>query len=333
MVSIPEIQIPLSVLGSTPNASTHCSSIPLLGYGTASWPFGESEEIRKGSILTAIKLGYRHFDTASVYQSEQGLGEAISRALELGLIESRGELFVTSKLWCSDVHPHRVLPALQDTLQKLGLEYLDLYLIHFPVSMKPAGGYVVPFNQSDLLPMDFKSVWEAMEECHKLGLTKNIGVSNFSVKKLQQLLLTAKIPPAVNQVEISPLWQQKKLRKFCEDKGIHVTAYSPLGAKGTLWGTDQVMECEILKEIARAKGKTLAQVCLRWVYEQGVSVLVKSFNEERMRENLNIFGWKLSSEECQKIDQIPQRKAYPGLEFVSDAGPFKSVEELWDEEI
>ncbi|KAF7142896.1 hypothetical protein RHSIM_Rhsim05G0214400 [Rhododendron simsii] len=329
MVSIPEIQIPLSVLGSTANSN----SIPLLGFGTASWPFGESEEIVKGSILTAIKLGYRHFDTASVYQSEQCLGEAISRALELGLIESRSELFVTSKLWCSDVHPHRVLPALQDTLQKLGLEYLDLYLIHFPVSVKPAAGYVVPFNQSDLLPMDFKSVWEAMEECHKLGLTKNIGVSNFSVKKLQQLLLTAKIPPAVNQVEMSPLWQQKKLRKFCEEKGIHVTAYSPLGAKGTLWGTNQVMECEILKEIAKAKGKTLAQVCLRWVYEQGVSVLVKSFNEERMRENLNIFGWKLSSEESQKIDQIPQRKGYPGLEFVSDGGPFKSVEELWDEEI
>ncbi|KAG5550526.1 hypothetical protein RHGRI_015479 [Rhododendron griersonianum] len=229
MVSIPEIQIPLSELGSTPNANTHCTSIPLLGYGTASWPFGEPEEIIKGSILTAIKLGYRHFDTASVYLSEQCLGEAISRALELGLIESRGELFVTSKLWCSDVHPHRVLPVLQDTLQKLGLEYLDLYLIHFPVSMNSPGSYVVPFNQSDLLPMDFKSVWEAMEECHKLGLTKNIGVSNFSVKKLQQLLLTAKIPPAVNQVEISPLWQQKKLRKFCEEKGIHVTAYSSLG--------------------------------------------------------------------------------------------------------
>ncbi|KAI8556974.1 hypothetical protein RHMOL_Rhmol05G0298200 [Rhododendron molle] len=306
------------------------------------------------------------------------------------MIESRGELFVTSKLWCSDVHPHRVLPALQDTLQKLGLEYLDLYLIHHPVSMKPAGSFVLPFNKSDLLPMDFKSVWEAMEECHKLGLTKNIGVSNFSVKKLQQLLLTAKIHPAVNQVSVfiylfiyllllqatieynnlncimdlvcafilhaillnllecachyiwgfesckvkmSPLWQQKKLRKFCEEKGIHVTAYSPLGAKGTLWGTDQVMECEILKEIAKAKGKTLAQVCLRWVYEQGVSVLVKSFNEERMRENLDIFGWKLSSEESQKIDQIPQRRAYVGLVFVSDAGPFKSVEELWDGEI
>ncbi|KAE9447637.1 hypothetical protein C3L33_20474, partial [Rhododendron williamsianum] len=188
MVSIPEIQIPLSELGSMPNTNTHSTRIPLLGYGTASWPFGESEEIMKGSFLTAIKLGYRHFDTASVYQSEQCLGEAISRALELGLIESRGELFVTSKLWLSN---------------------------------------------------------------------------------------------------------------------------------------PQFIVCLFVRE----------KVCLRWVYEQGASVLVKSFNEERMRENLDIFGWKLSSEESLKIDQIPQRKAYRGLEFVSDAGPFKSVEELWDGEI
>lgn len=132
---------------------------------------------------------------------------------------------------------------------------------------------------------------------------------------------------------MNPVWQQKKLRKFCEEKGIHVTAYSPLGARGTLWGTNEVMECEVLKEIAKANGKTVAQVCLRWVYEQGVSVLVKSFNEERIRENLNIFGWMLSPEESEKINQIPQRKGYRGMEFLSDGGPFKTVEDLWDEEI
>lgn len=108
--------------------------------------------------------------------------------------------------------------------------------------------------------MDFRSVWEAMEECHKLGLAKSIGVSNFSCKKLENLLATAKIPPAVNQVEISPLWQQKKIREFCEEKGIHVTAYSPLGAKGMLWGTNNVMECQVLKEIAAARGKSMAQM-------------------------------------------------------------------------
>ncbi|XP_028086667.1 non-functional NADPH-dependent codeinone reductase 2-like isoform X1 [Camellia sinensis] len=320
MRSIPEVR-----LGST-NAT-----IPVVGFGTAAWPFVASETMKE-SILNALKLGYRHFDAAAVYQSEQTLGEAITQALQLGLIQSRTELFITSKLWCSDAHPDRVLPALQNTLQRLGLEYLDLYLIHFPISLK-LGGYEVPFSNKDLLPMDFKAVWEAMEECHKLGLAKHIGVSNFSCKKIQQLLLTSKIPPAVNQVEVNPVWQQKKLREFCEKKGIHVTAYSPLGARGALWGTNQVMDCETLKEIADAKGKTVAQVCLRWVYEQGVSVLVKSFNKERIKENLDIFDWMLSPEESQKIDRIPQQRGYLGLQFISDQGPYKSVEEFWDEEI
>ncbi|KAF8395083.1 hypothetical protein HHK36_019023 [Tetracentron sinense] len=229
-------------------------SIPLLGMGTAAYPFVASEAT-KLSILHAIELGYRHFDTAALYQSEQPLGEAI----RLGPITSRDELFITSKLWCTDAHHDLVLPALRKTLQNLQLEYLDLYLIHFPVSSKP-GEYVFPFKTEELLPLDIKSVWEAMEECQKLGLTKSIGVSNFSCKKLEKLLAVAKIPPAVNQVEMNPLWQQKKLRQFCREKGIHITAYSPLGAKGTLWGTDKVMECEVLKEIGDARGKTVAQV-------------------------------------------------------------------------
>lgn len=318
--------IPTSTLRSTDR------TIPLLGYGTAEYPFGASIETMKESILHAIELGYRHFDSASLYQSEVPLGEAISDALRLGLIKSRDELFITSKLWCSDGHKDLVLPALQKTLENLQLEYLDLYLIHWPVSSKP-GEYVLPVKEKDLLPMDFQSVWEAMEECQKLGLAKSIGVSNFSCKKLENLLATAKIPPAVNQVEISPLWQQKKIREFCEEKGIHVTAYSPLGAKGMLWGTNNVMECQVLKEIAAARGKSMAQICLRWVHEQGVSVLVKSFNKERIKQNLDIFDWKLSQEDLKRISQIPQQRAYVAAEFVSEKGPYKSVVEFWDGEI
>ncbi|KAJ9708651.1 hypothetical protein PVL29_000600 [Vitis rotundifolia] len=172
-----------------------------------------------------------------------------------------------------------------------------------------------------------------MEDCQKLGLTKAIGVSNFSSKKLDDLLRIAKIPPAVNQVEMNPLWQQKKLREFSAEKGIHITAYSPLGARGTPWGGDRVMECQVLKEIAQARGKTIAQVCLRWIYEQGASVIVKSFNKERMKENLAIFDWELTAEDIQKIDQIQQFKGVPGLEFISDEGPYRSLLELWDEEI
>ncbi|XP_048326417.2 LOW QUALITY PROTEIN: non-functional NADPH-dependent codeinone reductase 2 [Ziziphus jujuba] len=317
-------RIPILALGSTGK------TIPALGFGTAAYPFAGSETA-KGSILEAFKLGYRHFDSAALYNTEQTLGQAISEAISLGIIKSRDELFITSKLWISDAHKDLVVPAVKNSLRNLMLDYLDLNLIHFPISLKP--GQIFPFSKENLLPMDIKSVWEAMEECQKLGLTKSIGVSNFSCKKLEILLSTAKIPPAVNQVEINPLWQQKNLRDFCKEKGISITAYSPLGGKGTIWGTNRVLDCEVLKEIAENKGKTIAQVCLRWVYEQGVSVLVKSFNKKRIEENLGIFEWKLSPDELKKIDQIPQQRGYDAYHFISDQGPYKSVQEFWDGEI
>ncbi|XVF44101.1 hypothetical protein PTKIN_Ptkin02bG0093300 [Pterospermum kingtungense] len=150
--------------------------------------------------------------------------------------------------------------------------------------------------------MDFNSVWKAMEDCRRLGLTKSIGVSNFSSKKLADILAFAKIPPAVNQVELNPLWQQIKLREFCKENGIVLTAYAPLGAQGTIWGSNRVLECQVLKEIAREKGKTVAQICLRWAYEQGK--VVKSFNKDRMQSNLEIFDWSLSEKEVKKINEI-----------------------------
>ncbi|XP_031248176.1 non-functional NADPH-dependent codeinone reductase 2-like [Pistacia vera] len=319
------VTVPVTTLAS--NGKT----IPLVGFGTAEFPFSSTESVDE-IILHAIKLGYRHFDTAAIYMTEQSLGKAVAEALCLGLIKSRDELFITSKLWVANAHHDIVLPALQTTLKNLGLEYLDLYLIHFPVSLRPGVEY--PWEEEDVLPMDLESVREAMEECQKLGLIKSIGVSNFSCKKLERLLASAKIPPAVNQVEMNPIWQQKKLREFCEGKGIHLTAYSPLGASGsTLWGNHHVMECQVLKDIANSKGKTVAQVSLRWVHEQRVSLVVKSFNEERMEENLNIFDWNLTKEELHRIEQIPQRRGNYVEYFISEKGPYKSIEEFWDGEI
>ncbi|KAL5995472.1 Non-functional NADPH-dependent codeinone reductase 2-like [Asimina triloba] len=302
--------------------------IPLLASGTAGFPL--PDEI-VSSLIRAIQVGYRHFDTAAVYGSEPALGEAIAQALRLGIIESRSELFITSKLWCTDAHHDRILPALNKTLRNLGLEYIDLYLIHWPVSMKP-GEHAFPFNKDDLLPMDFKAVWEAMEECQKIGLTKSIGTSNFSSKKLLKLLDHAKIPPAVNQVEMNPAWQQKRLREFCKEHGIHVMAWSPLGSNGAFWGSLAVMGSQILKQIADEKGKTIAQVCLRWLFEQGVTSAVKSFNQKRMEENRQILDWELTEEDLQQISRIPQSRGFPSEMFVSSSGPFKSIEELWDEE-
>ncbi|OAY61521.1 non-functional NADPH-dependent codeinone reductase 2 [Manihot esculenta] len=318
LVNIPEV-----ILGSSG------PRMPLLGMGTATSPLVGSEEI-KTAILQAIELGYRHFDTATLYLTEEPLGEAIAEALSRDLIKSREELFISSKLWCSDAHSDLVLPALQKSLKALRVEYLDLYVIHWPVSSRP-GIYEFPIKKGDFLPMDFKGVWAAMEECQKLGLAKSIGVSNFSCKKLSDILAIAETPPAINQVEINPLWQQKKQMEFCKANGIVLTAYGPLG--GTIMGCSRVMENEVLKEIANAKGKSVAQICLRWAYEQGVCILVKSFHSERMKENLDIFNWTLSEEESKKISEIPQSKGSSGVDYISDQGPFKTLEELWDGEI
>nr|ACJ38540.1 galacturonate reductase [Oncidium hybrid cultivar] len=280
-------------------------NIPAVGMGTADIPFAPAST--KPAILHAIELGYRHFDTASIYETEGALGEAVIEALRVGLIASRSELFVASKLWCDQAHPDLVVPALQKSLRNLQMDYIDLYLIHMPLSSKP-GSYRFPINREDALPLDMKSVWESMEECQKLGLTNLIGVSNFSPHMFDKLLVTAKVPPFVNQVEMHPAWQQEKLREYCNEKGIHVTAYSPLGGYNGPLFKNQLMESEVLNDVAKARGKTFAQICLRWVHEQGVSLIVKSFNKERLKENIQIFDWELYNEERQKISQIHQHK-------------------------
>ncbi|KAK4792070.1 hypothetical protein SAY86_022505 [Trapa natans] len=320
--TIPEVSL------SSAAAGAH--TMPVIGLGTAADPLDEAA--MKSAVIEGLSLGYRHFDTASMYGSEVPLGDVIAEALDLGLVGSRKELFITSKLWCSDAHADRVVPALKESLRKLRLEYLDLYLVHWPISCKP-GTYVYPVDSEDLMPMDFESVWGAMEECQRLGLTKSIGVSNFSCKKLETILSFATIPPSVNQVEMNPVWQQKKLREFCKEKGITITAFSPLGARGTNWGTNLVMENETLQEIAEARGKSIAQVCLRWIYEQGATSVVKSFNKGRMRENLEIFDWELGEGDLRRIDRIPQKKMMLKEEFISPMGPYKSVDELWDGEL
>ncbi|KAH7833468.1 hypothetical protein Vadar_006647 [Vaccinium darrowii] len=204
----PNPGVPFSKIPEIPLSSG--GKIPVLRFGTASNPPVKAETTKR-AVLDAIEVGYRHFDTAALYYTEEPLGEAIAEAIEKGLIKSREELFITSKLWCSDAHEDCVLPALHKTLNpifflilplflcgNLKLEYIDLYLIHWPVSSKP-GTFEYPIKKEDLLPMDYKSVWAAMEECQGLGLTKAIGVSNFFCKKLADVLATATIPPTVNQ--------------------------------------------------------------------------------------------------------------------------------------
>ncbi|XP_061344071.1 NAD(P)H-dependent 6'-deoxychalcone synthase-like [Gastrolobium bilobum] len=295
--------------------------MPVIGLGTA--PESASKVSTKDAVIEAIKQGYRHFDAAAAYGVEPSVGEAIAEALKLGLIASRDELFITSKLWVTDNHPELIVPALQKSLRTLQLEYLDLFLIHWPITTKP-GKVTYPIEVSEILEFDMKGVWASMEECQRLGLTKAIGVSNFSIKKLEKLLPLATIPPAVNQVEINIGWQQEKLREFCKAKGITLTAFSPL-RKGASRGTNLVMDNDVLKELADAHGKTVAQICLRWIYEQGVTVAVKSYDKERMKQNLQIFDWSLTEDDYKKISEIYQERLIKG--------PTKPLlDDLWDDE-
>lgn len=283
---------------------TNGQPMPAVGLGTASHPF-VAEDVRT-SVLTALELGYRHIDTAGLYASERVVGEAMAEAVSCGLVASRDELFVTSKVWCTQCHPELVLPSLKESLKNLQMEYVDLYLIHWPMAVKPSKPHF-PMKREDIVPMDLSGVWQAMEECHRLGLAKMIGVSNFTTKKLQELLAIAKIPPVVNQVELNPTWQQKKLIEFCNDKGIHVTAYSPLGGQ-RISKLNPVRQSDMLEEIGKARGKSVAQISLRWIYEQGASMVAKSLKRERLKENIEIFDWELSDEDRFKIGQIAQRK-------------------------
>ncbi|XP_054818093.1 non-functional NADPH-dependent codeinone reductase 2-like [Prosopis cineraria] len=293
------------------------NSMPVIGLGTGA--FQIPGEVTKMAVLEAIKAGYRHFDTASLYGTEQPLGEAIEEALKLGLVGSRDELFITSKLWFIDAHPDRVVPALQKSLWLLKLEYLDLYLIHMPFSAKPESDGLFP-SKENIAPLDMKGVWSAMEDCKKLGLAKSIGVSNFPVRTLESLLPVAAIHPCLNQVEMNPTCQQMELREYCKEKGILITAYSPLGAPGTRWGNNRILDNEILTDIAKSHGKSVAQVALRWLYEQGVGFIAKSYSKERMKQNLEIFDWSLTENDLDKISQVKQirlNQENPVFEYVA----------------
>ncbi|KAL3724880.1 hypothetical protein ACJRO7_029966 [Eucalyptus globulus] len=264
--------------------------MPLIGKGSGGSPLPPLD-VLISILMEAIKVGYHHFDTAALYGSEEALGQAVAEALDQGLVKSRNQIFITTKLWCTNTHPD-----LEARVRVCGSVF------HWPVRLKEGTeGFDA---KGKVLSFDIKGTWKAVEECSKLGLAKSIGVSNFGTKKLSELLLHATIPPAINQVEMNVAWQQEKLRGYCREKGIQVSAWSPLGANGAFWGTLAVVESPVLKEIAIAQGKTVAQ--------QGATVIVKSFNKERMKKNLQILEWELSKEDLDKIKfQIPQRIGCP----------------------
>ncbi|MEY4298003.1 MAG: Oxidoreductase, aldo/keto reductase family [Cyanobacteriota bacterium] len=306
--------------------------MPLLGLGT--W---KSDPGLVGSaVREAIRQGYRHIDCASIYGNEREIGAAIGEAIASGEV-TREELWITSKLWCNSHGRENVEPALRRTLEDLQLDWLDLYLIHWPVAIDPTVGF--PSSASEVLPPSperLRATWEGMEAALDAGLTRHIGVSNFSVRKLQDLMQHARIKPEVNQVELHPLLQQPDLLAFCRAEGIHLTAYSPLGSgdrPAQLKAADEpvLLENPVIAAIAAEHGCSAAQVLLAWHLCRGVSTIPKSVRSARLRENLAAASLELSAAELERIAALDQGvRLVDGSFWLMEGSPW-TLQSLWDE--
>lgn len=286
--------------------------MPIFGLGTWDSPKGQVTE----AVLEAIEAGYRHIDCARVYNNEKEVGEALRQAMAKGLVK-REDLFITSKLWNAD-HGPKVAAAVDRSLADLGCGYLDLYLIHWPFS-----GPIKP------LPT-LGETWQGMEKAYNDGKCRAIGLSNCSSKKIEEILRSAKVTPAVNQVELHPYLPQRDLIEFCRSKGIAVTAYSPLGSPGH-YGKGVLADPSVTK-IAKKLGRTPAQVLIRWAMERGTIVIPKSVHAEYIRSNLDVFDWELPAEDFQALSDITKRQRYiTGFNFGTPGNPFKNPLELYDD--
>ena len=246
-------------------------AIPALGLGVWQSPPGR---VTREAVRYALQLGYRHVDTARIYGNEGDVGQALR---ESGV--PREEVFVVTKLWNQDHGPARARRAFEDSLAALGLDYVDLFLIHWPVERRRLES------------------WKALEEFKREGRARSIGVSNYTVRHLDELLNAAEIPPAVNQVEFHPFLVQDELLAHCRGRGIVLTAYSPL-AHG------EGLNNPTLAALGARHGKTAAQVMIRWAIQRGTSVIPKSTRRERIHENALVFDFQLDADEMRQIDAL-----------------------------
>ena len=251
------------------------SVMPQLGLGV--WKASDGAEV-ENAVKTAIETGYRLIDTAMVYQNETGVGKAIR---DSGV--ARKELFITTKLWNSDQGSGNVRPALEASLRRLGLEYVDLYLIHWPM---PGVG-------------KFVETWKEFEILQQEGLVRSIGVSNFRVEDLEELKKHSSVVPSVNQIELHPYLPQLELRNYASEHGIYTESWSPIGGTKA-----NLLDEPVLEELSMRYAKSPAQIVIRWHIENGLIVIPKSVHEARIKENFDVFDFHLSQDDIGQINSL-----------------------------
>lgn len=266
------------------------NTIPQVGFGTAA--IGEmhaDDDYVKGTVLTALEAGYRHIDTASFYGNERSVGMAIR---ESGL--SRDELYITTKVWDTQQGYDSTLTALNASLDRLGTDYVDLYLVHWPY------------------PEKTRDTWRAMEELHGQGKTRSLGLSNFRQQDIEELLTFAKIRPVYNQLELHPYLTQREMVRFCESHGIVVSCWSPLGSGN--WNdidtSEKPLHDDLIRSLADKYRVTAGQVILRWDVQQGRIVIPKSESESHIRANLDLGSFSLTDEEIEQINGLNKDRRF-----------------------
>jgi len=274
--------------------------LPVVGLGTYKSKAGDVER----AVKDAIDCGYRHFDCAWFYGNEAEIGQAIKDKINEGTVK-REDLFITTKLWNNFHSKSKVVPTLKESLNLLKLDYVDLYLIHWPFAFNEDSSlWPITEGRAAYSNIDYTETWEGMEECVNLGLTKSIGVSNFNSKQIERLLEAATIKPVVNQVECNPNFNQNKLIEFCKSRDVAVVAYTPLGRSenaGTPGFPEPTIYDPKVIEMSKKYKKSTAQIVLNFLVSLGIAVIPKSVTKSRIQENINVLDFQLHDEDVEYL--------------------------------